>query len=347
MRVHLVGGYPGSGKSAAIAGAVKILSAKGIKVSVIKDDQVDFILDTNPVQKTGAPFARITGGCSCCNFTQLDSQIEKLKKKSDPSVIFTEYNGTCTGLIPGLLKPLREFRGSEIERADFSTFVDAEILLDRLQGKPLNLSAEYEYLLSRHIDEAEILVLSKSDLLSSEELMMLKSLAREKLTSKQIAILNSSDIDSINNWIDLISDSSAWNFEVTNRVDHTGNPVSGNTVLLDEELQIISEDDSAPDIAFSLMKKLSISLKQNKYPVEHFNFLLSFNKKTLKFTYSQILEERTIFPTEKSGLVDLMINARLHTSPDELRKMLSDKLEEIKANNMVEIKVKFISYLQK
>src|ERR1035437_8091385 len=105
MKIHLVGGSSGSGKTTAIENACKALSYKNIKASVIKDDQVDYVVDTRPAQKFGIPFAKVTGGCFCCNYNQLDFQIELLMKESNPIVIFAEYSGSCTNLIASLLKP--------------------------------------------------------------------------------------------------------------------------------------------------------------------------------------------------------------------------------------------------
>jgi G3E family GTPase len=345
MKVHLVGGYPGSGKSTAIDKAVRLLSDKNIKASVIKDDQVDFVLDASPVQKIGAPFARITGGCSCCNYTQLDSQIEKLKKKSNPSVIFAEYSGTCTGLISGLLKPLKDFRRSEIEVANYSTFIDADLLMKRLQYTPLDISAEREFLLSRHIEEAEIFAVSKSDLLSSDDLALLKSLIADKFPLKQGLLVNSRDNDSINKWLELVSYSPT-SPEGNEKNADAINSAKVDSALLDEELQINTKDNSAVEQTFCLIRNICEELKLKKMSVEHFNFLLSFDKKTIKVTNLQLLDSKFNLPIEKSHSVDLLINARIQTTPDELRKILLDQLGKIKVNKNVEIKVKFISYLQ-
>ena len=165
MKIHLVGGYSGSGKTTAIASACKILADKNISTSIIKDDQVGYVVDTSSSRKFGVPFAKVTGGCFCCNYNQLDFQLDSLMKESNPSVIFAEYSGSCTNLIGSLLKPLIASKKKEIELANFSTFVDAQLLLKYLEGSEMPLSVENKIIWGKHLLEAEILIVNRIDLL--------------------------------------------------------------------------------------------------------------------------------------------------------------------------------------
>jgi G3E family GTPase len=346
MKVHLVGGFTGSGKTTAIANACKILSYNNITTSVIKDEEVDYFVADCPNQESGAPFARATGGCSCCNYTQLNMQIDMLKKKSDHSVLFADYGGTCTNLISTLLNPLREYKSAEIEVANFSTFIDAKLLLFHLKGIRVPLSLESKFIWDKHLDEAEILIVNKIDLLPDDDSATLGILAKDALSSKQILFQNSLDKDSINKWIELISKPQFPNRDVKDNDSAVTSSVGNNLAWLDEEIQINTENDSAAEVALSLMRDLSGKLVQEELSIEHLNFLMSYNKKTSKLNYTQVLEEKFISPSEKSNSVDLLINARVRTSPDELRKVLFDTLNHFKNLSGARINEKFISYFQ-
>lgn len=121
MKVHLVGGFTGSGKTTAIATACKILAEENIVSSVFSDKEDEYFLADCPKNAFGDSadsdeiFDRVTGGCFCCNYTELDSHIDLLKKKSNQSILFADYGGTCTNLISTLLKPLMDYKGAEIE----------------------------------------------------------------------------------------------------------------------------------------------------------------------------------------------------------------------------------------
>ena len=201
MKVHLVGGFTGSGKTTAIANACKILSENNIITSVFSDKEEEYFLADCPknniddfgdsADSGDETFARVTGGCFCCNYTQLDSHIDLLKKKSNQSSLFADYGGTCTNLISTLLKPLRDYKGAEIELANFSTFIDAKFLLLHLRRMRVPLSVESKYSWDRHLEESEILIINKIDLLSADDLEDLKRLAKDALSTKQLLFQNS------------------------------------------------------------------------------------------------------------------------------------------------------------
>ena len=347
MKVHLVGGFTGSGKTTAIANACRILSENNIITSVFGDKEEEYFLADCPKNAfgdfgdSGAPYARVTGGCFCCNYTQLDSEIELLKKKSDQSALFADYGGTCTNLISTLLKPLRDYKGAEIEVANFSTFIDAKFLLLYLRGLRVPLSVESKYSWDKHLEEAEILIINKTDLLAADDLEDLKRLAKDALSSKQILFQNSLDMDSILKWIELISALQ------TPEAGENKNG-SGDTAWLDEEIQIITEDGSAVKVAYDFMHQLSNGLAQKKLPIEHLKFLIFGDDQPLKLNYTQFLNVNTRIPSayEKSNSADLLVNARVQTSHNELRKFLFDTLNHFKSQEGVKIVEKFISYFE-
>ena len=348
MKVHLVGGFTGSGKTTAIANACKVLSENNIITSVFGDKEEEYFLADCPknnisdfgdsADSDDENFARVTGGCFCCNYTQLDSEIDLLKKKSDQSALLADYGGTCTNLISTLLKPLRDYKGAEIEVANFSTFIDAKFLLLHLRGLRVPLSLESKYSWDKHMEEAEILIINKIDLLPADDLEDLKRLAKDALSSKQILFQNSLDMESIRKWVELISSS-----QVPVAVE---NGKSSNIAWLDEEIQIITEDDSAVKVAYDFMRQLSNGLVQKELQIEHLKFLLFGDDLPLKLDHTQFLNENTGSPIvyEKSNSADLLVNARVQTSHNELRKFLFDTLNQFKSQAGVKIVEKFISY---
>ena len=62
MKIHLVAGFLGSGKTTAIANAAKILSAENITTSVFTNDQGNYLVDSRFIEKSGIPYAEVTGG---------------------------------------------------------------------------------------------------------------------------------------------------------------------------------------------------------------------------------------------------------------------------------------------
>jgi G3E family GTPase len=349
MKIHLVGGFLGSGKTTAIANTCKILADQGIITSVITNDQGEYLVDSRFMQQANIPYAEVKGGCFCCNYNQLDTQINVLINRNNPSAIFAEFVGSCTDLVATVLKPLLEYRGTDNEQVTFSSFVDAQLFLMHLQGNSLPFSLETNYIWEKQIEEAEILIVNKIDLLTPEELAKLKHISKGLFPEKQLLFQNSLDKESLNHWIDIFNKQSNNKVHKSLEVDYAKyGRGEANLAWLDEEIEIISSDDSAVAIAYGFIKKLSEDILQRKMPVGHLKFYLSYNNQSVKLSYTTISDKSVQIPDvpEKSGSVDLLVNARIQTSPDELSKILFDNLNYLKSIEGVTINEKFLSYFQ-
>jgi len=348
MKIHLVGGFLGSGKTTGIINACIILTNKGVVTSVITNDQGNYLVDSRFVQQMGIPNEEVTGGCFCCNYNQLDTQINSLVNNYNPSEIFAEFVGSCTDLIATVLKPLLEYKKSEIELVTFSSFVDVQLLLMHLQNKNLPFSTETNYIWEKQIEESEILIINKIDLLSTEELDNLHLFVKDLFPSKQLLFQNSLDLNSIGNWINILSKHQEKEHKVID-IDYVKYGAGeANLAWLDEEIEIITTDNSAIKLAFDFMNILSEDIVRKDLPIGHLKFYVSFEDKSLKLSYTTILDRTKQEPMDigNSNSVHLLINARIQTTPDTLRNILFDNLNQLKSRDKVSVNELFLSYFQ-
>ncbi len=349
MKIHLVGGFLGSGKTTAITNASKLLVDKNISTSVITNDQGNYLVDSRFVQYSDIPVAEVTGGCFCCNYNQLDSQINNLQKEFNPEVIFAETVGSCTDLIATVLKPLLKFRETDIEQVTFSSFVDSQLLLMHLQGKVLPFSVETNYIWEKQVEEAEILIVNKVDLLSAKDYETLVRLAKESFPSKLLLFQNSLNIDSINIWVENIGKQQGIKEHKSIDIDYVKYGAGeANLAWLDEEIEISTSDNSAVELVFDFIKKLTTEVTSRNLPIGHLKFFLSIDGQFHKLSYTTILDKESKIPLilEKASKVDLLVNARIQTTPDELRNIFIDLLNQIKLKPGVSIYEKHLSYFQ-
>jgi G3E family GTPase len=349
MKIHLVGGFLGSGKTTAIANSCKILSDKGITTSVITNDQGEYLVDSRFIKHSGISTSEVTGGCFCCNYNQLDTQINTLKNNNNPSAIFAEFVGSCTDLVATVLKPLIEYRGALNEQVTFSSFVDAKLFLMHLEGRKLPFNMETLYIWEKQIEEAEILVINKTDLLSSGEFIRLKDLTENRFPSKDVLFQNSLDNNSLQEWIDLIDKQSENKEHKSIEIDYDiYGKGEANLAWLDEEIEIITDNNSSVELAYNFINKVTEDIVMKNFTIGHLKYFLVFNDKSLKISHTTIsdkpVSESPVY--DKARSVDLLVNARIQTSPDELRKILFDNLNQLKSNPTVHVNEKFLSYFQ-
>ena len=70
-RYIMLGGFLGAGKTTAVARLAQHLSAQGLRVGLITNDQGKGLVDTAMLSSRGFEVEEIAGGCFCCRFNSL------------------------------------------------------------------------------------------------------------------------------------------------------------------------------------------------------------------------------------------------------------------------------------
>lgn len=342
MHIHLIGGFLGSGKTTAINSAAQILTNAGEVVAVITNDQGTQLVDTRFIQQSAIQTAEVTGGCFCCNYHDLDAQINRLENEIKPTVIFAETVGSCTDLIATVLMPLLQFKNQH--KISYSGFVDAALLLMYLQEQSLPFLPETNYIWQKQLEEAGILVVNKCDLLKNDDLDRLKELAQAHFPDKNLLFQNSLDGLSVNGWLQKINAVSIHNYRSVEIDYETYAAGEANLTWLDAELEFFTGNLSAAGKAETFIRRLADKARQNKWPVGHLKFFVVNGHEARKISFT--LRDNADFTLQKSNAVKVLVNARVQTTPDELQKVFGDILSRIKSDGDVIINQKNLSCFQ-
>src|SRR3954452_22069840 len=170
-RYIMIGGFLGAGKTTAVLRLAEWLSGRGKKVGLITNDQSVGLVDTAMLGSHGFAVEEITGGCFCCRFNSLVDAAERLSAEGRPDVFIAEPVGSCTDLKATVDYPLRRIYGEAYAIAPLSVLVDpirASRILGLEPGK--NFSEKVVYIYNKQLEEAEIIVINKADLLTPEKL---------------------------------------------------------------------------------------------------------------------------------------------------------------------------------
>jgi Ni2+-binding GTPase involved in maturation of urease and hydrogenase len=348
MKIHLIGGFLGSGKTTVITAAAKLLIGEGVRCSIITNDQGRYLVDSKYIQGFGIPGKEVTGGCFCCNYNQLDSFISTLKAQVNPELIFAESVGSCTDLVATVLKPLLKFR-KDIDQLSFSTLADAQLLFRYLQNQPMPFDADTSYIWEKQLEESEILVLNKIDLLSLEEFQLFRNLVQNSFSSKVLLFQNSLDNASVKKWIEAIHSAPPLMEHKTIAVDYNKyGKGEANLAWLDQSIEFMSDNNSALRAAGQFIDDLVNSVWSKPLPVGHLKFLLSYNNQSQKLSYSTIpLNDRQrINVSEPCNRVHLMVNARIQALPGELRSLVVDAVNRIRSECHIEIAESHVSFFR-
>jgi G3E family GTPase len=165
-----IGGFLGAGKTTAVAKLARWLSDKGRRVGLITNDQGSHLVDTTMLSARGFSVQEISGGCFCCRFNSLVDAARRLTESSRPDVFIAEPVGSCTDLVATVTYPLRKLYGANFRIAPLSVLIDpirALRVLGLEEGGKFSDKVIYIYL--KQLEEAEVLVVNKCDLLTQDQ----------------------------------------------------------------------------------------------------------------------------------------------------------------------------------
>jgi G3E family GTPase len=206
-RYIMIGGFLGAGKTTAVGKLAAELTKRGMRVGLITNDQGRNLVDTAMLRSQGFATQEIPGGCFCCRFNSLVEAAERLTASSRPEIFIAEPVGSCTDLAATVTYPLRRMYQNDFTVAPISVLVDpirARRVFGLAQGG--TFSDKVLYIYRKQIEEADIVIISKADLLEDQELAELRSAISKEFDGKEIMAVSSRDGSGMDAWFERITD---------------------------------------------------------------------------------------------------------------------------------------------
>ncbi len=186
-RYIMIGGFLGAGKTTAMGRLARHLSDQGLRVGLITNDQAGGLVDTKLMRGQGFATEEIAGGCFCCRFNTLVDAAARLSDAVKPDVFIAEPVGSCTDLVATVTYPLRRMYGADFSIAPLSVLVDP-LRARRVLGldDERGFSAKVTYIYKKQLEEADFIVINKSDLLSAAQLEELAAALRAEFPNARV-----------------------------------------------------------------------------------------------------------------------------------------------------------------
>ena len=164
MKIVLIAGYLGSGKTTLIIALSKKLAGDGTKVAILVNDVGAVPVDGAVMQEYGLTVKDIGGGCICCQVAgNLMKTLETLAVSVRPDLVIIEPTGIA---VPDAIRQTVLLSARKYPMEVGHTIV----LFDTSRAAKLLTYDTLKRLVSLQIRDATIIGLSKSDLVTTEEL---------------------------------------------------------------------------------------------------------------------------------------------------------------------------------
>lgn len=337
----MIGGFLGAGKTTAVAKLAEHLTSQGKRVGLITNDQGRDLVDTRMLRSLGFATEEIPGGCFCCRFNSLVEAAQRLSAADRPDVFIAEPVGSCTDLVATVSYPLRRIYGNRFEIAPMSVLVDP-IRARRVFGMDAggSFSNKVVYIYKKQLEEADLIVINKSDLLGVSELEELAARLRTEFPHAQVSTVSTRQEVGLHDWFESIEHGVAGrrpSMEIDYDVYAEGEALLGwlnATLIVDAE-----EGVDADDLIAQLADEVHQRLRQAETEVAHFKMTLSSNETLsgevaiINLVRNDLVPELCQQLDEEVSKAQIIVNLRAESPPENLAATLESAMIAVMARH--------------
>jgi G3E family GTPase len=336
-QVILVGGFLGAGKTTLLARAAKRLREQGKRVGLVANDQAADLVDTELLKETGSQVEEVSGGCFCCRFPDMVAAMQRLVEQDNVDVLIGEPVGSCTDLSATVMQPLKQLHAHQFQVAPFSVLVDGHQVrvLARLRqaaarqpasGFPDNVLYIYE----KQLEEADLIVLNKTDLLPPAELAELKGLLSERFPDTPLLCMSALGGEGVDAWIEFVGRGQYAGRKIA-EVDYD-TYAAGEAALgwMNAAASLHARTDiDWPAFAAELLEAVRGRLRADGSHIAHLKLYLTSDSGHVAGNVTSNDGPLSVRGTIAAGQrqARLLLNARVHALPDMLRATVEQSLQ--------------------
>lgn len=347
VRLIFAGGFLGSGKTTALAAIAKSLIQRGMKVGIITNDQTENLVDTVIIKQMlsdlNVPVEEVVEGCFCCKFDELVSHMEKILIH-EPDVLLGEPVGSCTDFVAAVANPIKINYKDAFRFAPFSILVDPVRLREMLLGEAeTTFPEEVAYLFEKQLEEADIIVLNKIDLLTEKEKERLLAVIEKRFPEKGAMPISAKDGYGMDEWMETLLFGQPGANTVLRQIDYdryaTAEAVLG---WLNAAIKITAtEAFDAQVLSRHFAQDLQKAFKTKDGEIGHLKFVVTQAGKAMWTNITHLSAEPVISgePLGKLSKGSLILNARVRLEPDELESIVRESLSKTFKENQIQYEI--------
>jgi G3E family GTPase len=331
----MIGGFLGAGKTTAMGRLARHLSNQGLRVGLITNDQAGGLVDTRLMRSQGFATEEIAGGCFCCRFNTLVDAAANLTNSTKPDVFIAEPVGSCTDLVATVTYPLRRMYGSSFTVAPLSVLVDptrARRMLGLEQGG--NFSAKVAYIYRKQLEEADVIVINKQELLTTQQLDELTDALETAFPDAFIIRASAREATGLDGWFDILTQETQGthpSMEMDYRIYADGEALLG---WLNATVTLKAEHEFDANVFLkTLASAIQSGLQPAKAEVAHLKMTYSPDDgirgeiASVNLVHNDNAPESGMILDEPSSGGQLILNLRAEADPDLLLSAVRGALE--------------------
>lgn len=329
-KLILCGGFLGAGKTTLIWDVAQRLMAQGKRVGLVTNDQAPELVDSRLLLQANLKVKEVAGSCFCCNFDGFVRAIQSLRSDVQADVILAEPVGSCADLTATIVRPLKKYHNTEVSVSPLTVLSDPMRLKSILYGGDGGLHEDAAYIYRKQLEESDVILITKTDLLSQDELDKLVKDTQTCFHNTKVMTASTHNGVGVAEWYDEVAHREG---EGTKLLDIDYDKYAhGEAVLgwLNGTLSLTAGEPVYWDVLLKdIMNGIARSITKEKLRVGHIKVIVENGK---QYTVGNITGGvSTLQLRGTAGTSDharLIVNARVETAPEHLDEIVRQVLLE-------------------
>ena len=348
IRFMVVSGFLGAGKTTTMIALAEHMDKACGKTGIIANDMGANLVDTELTQTSGCTVTEIGNDCICYQMDNVVDNLRRMRDKEGCTFIMSDIPGCGVGALDHVYHTLRDNNDDEFELSPFMVIVDPERLRMIMPEKAdINLPEELVYLLQLQLEEADLIVLNKCDLLDESTIERYMNFLREACPDIPIMNISAREKTGIAELAEYLTTHGTQmkNFSVRNNQEFA--EAEAKLTWYNRRLYFKSLDGSKFDcnqVVEDVIESIRMGLIERKRNVPHLKTFATsgngdFNKASLIGIDYDVEYAQKFLRAHKN--MRMIINARAVCESRPMARLVDDAIDEVCEKHNLDCQVFF------
>lgn len=347
IRFMVVSGFLGAGKTTTMIALGEHFDKNICKCAIIANDLGATLVDTSLTQASGCTVTEIGNDCICYKMDETTDVIRRMRDNEGAKFVMSDIPGCGVGALDHVYHTLHDNNADEFILAPFMVLVDPERLRMIMPEKAdIHLPEELVYLLKLQLEEADLIVLNKIDLLDEADQNRYMNFLHEACPDVPIMKISAGEKTGIPELAEYVMthESQLKNFSV--RYDEQFNEAESKLTWYNRRIYFKSNSDSELDcneLIDDLIEAVRMGLIEKKRNVPHLKLFATCDGDFCKVSLIGI-DYDTEYAQKFNGNhknMRMIINARAVCESRPFARIMDDALDEVLEKYDVDAQVFF------